>query len=738
MAEIKNSFLRSKMNKDLDDRLIPNGEYRDAQNISVGKSEDDDIGALENVLGNALIEGSQEIEKLNPLTFNNLVVAVNSSASNDITVEGNILVQLGMTITGVDTVSGLKFASIVTSVTYNAGADTTSIGIAYSEINQLADTSKVDVFFPLEVIGSYSDKPNDRVIIFLTAKDVNEKYPINIGNYFDPLVTEAQNFILSYTPNNPTDDRIQTIAKGRFLNFSVNSLITGIDMIENLLFFTDNYNQPRQVNVKLGIESSGTYYTNEDHISVAKYAPYLPVDLFRKTTGIVSSVTTQGTTPESYIVAVPVNTAITTGMSVVSRAAVGNAPRITGDDFIYVAAVQIYNFNTLVGGTGYIAGTNVSTTGGTGTGLKVTTTVASGVVTAVEITSPGSGYSLNDIITISRVGTPNATIKLTSLSSFITLSIPTAQTAAIPAPVATDIFTFITSSMTNESLTSNWPGDPDFLQDKFIRFSYRFKFADNEYSIIAPFSQIAFVPNQKGYFFQGDEDDAYQSTVVNWMENFIQQVQLFIPLPDTATNVADSYKISEIDILYKESDALAIKVVETINAESIDGTNITNVNTNPIYFGDGSFLPNNVLVYTYESQKPYKTLPTSQTTRVYDKVPVKALAQASAGNRIIYGNYFDKHTPPASIDYNVAFTDKDSNLNTNWIEYPNHSVKQNRNYQVGFILADRYGRQSPVILSSINQNTLTGYVGSTVYAPSFYIKRSCFVWSINCRANVTS
>jgi len=37
MAEIKNSFLRSKMNKDLDDRLIPNGEYRDEQNISVGK-----------------------------------------------------------------------------------------------------------------------------------------------------------------------------------------------------------------------------------------------------------------------------------------------------------------------------------------------------------------------------------------------------------------------------------------------------------------------------------------------------------------------------------------------------------------------------------------------------------------------------------------------------------------------------------------------------------------------------
>ena len=46
------------MNKDLDDRLIPNGEYRDANNISVGKSEDDDIGALENVKGNTLVPGT--------------------------------------------------------------------------------------------------------------------------------------------------------------------------------------------------------------------------------------------------------------------------------------------------------------------------------------------------------------------------------------------------------------------------------------------------------------------------------------------------------------------------------------------------------------------------------------------------------------------------------------------------------------------------------------------------------
>jgi hypothetical protein len=47
MAVIKNTFLKSKMNKDLDARLIPNGEYRDGKNISVSSSEGSDVGALE-------------------------------------------------------------------------------------------------------------------------------------------------------------------------------------------------------------------------------------------------------------------------------------------------------------------------------------------------------------------------------------------------------------------------------------------------------------------------------------------------------------------------------------------------------------------------------------------------------------------------------------------------------------------------------------------------------------------
>ena len=54
---------------------------------------------------------------------------------------------------------------------------------------------------------------------------------------------------------------------------------------------------------------------------------------------------------------------------------------------------------------------------------------------------------------------------------------------------------------------------------------------------------------------------------------------------------------------------------------------------------------------------------------------------------------------------------------TSWVEYPNHSLKQNRNYQVGFILCDKYGRQTPVILSPVQQTIINTFLGSTIFNP---------------------
>jgi len=57
MPEIKHNFTGGKMNKDLDERLVPNGQYRDAMNIQVSTSEESEVGTAQNILGNSLVAG---------------------------------------------------------------------------------------------------------------------------------------------------------------------------------------------------------------------------------------------------------------------------------------------------------------------------------------------------------------------------------------------------------------------------------------------------------------------------------------------------------------------------------------------------------------------------------------------------------------------------------------------------------------------------------------------------------
>ena len=62
MAELKRTFQGGKINRDLDDRLIPEGEYRDALNVGIGRSEGSDVGALETLKGNEMIDGQEDID----------------------------------------------------------------------------------------------------------------------------------------------------------------------------------------------------------------------------------------------------------------------------------------------------------------------------------------------------------------------------------------------------------------------------------------------------------------------------------------------------------------------------------------------------------------------------------------------------------------------------------------------------------------------------------------------------
>lgn len=79
---------------------------------------------------------------------------------------------------------------------------------------------------------------------------------------------------------------------------------------------------------------------------------------------------------------------------------------------------------SLSSGTGYTTATNLTTIGGSGSGLTVDiTTNVSGNIKTVLVNQPGKNYAIGDVVTIVQSGhTPNATIAVASLSLGFTFS----------------------------------------------------------------------------------------------------------------------------------------------------------------------------------------------------------------------------------------------------------------------------------------------------------------------------
>jgi len=81
MPEIKNVFRQGVMNKDLDERLVPNGQYRDAMNVEISTSENSDVGTVQNILGNEVVG----INKFDTFYDNDLVcVGAIADEKNDV------------------------------------------------------------------------------------------------------------------------------------------------------------------------------------------------------------------------------------------------------------------------------------------------------------------------------------------------------------------------------------------------------------------------------------------------------------------------------------------------------------------------------------------------------------------------------------------------------------------------------------------------------------------------------
>jgi len=162
MANFTRNFIAGRMNKVVDQRLLPEGEYIDAMNIRMGSTENSEVGVIENTKGNL------------PLT----------------------------------------------SLTYIDGTPLSSSARCIGAIEDSANETIYWFVHDSNFDGGIGKL--DLIVSFNVFTNILTYHVISINDGYDINTT---------------------------LNFNPSYLITGVDILNGLLFFTDDYNPPRFINV---------------------------------------------------------------------------------------------------------------------------------------------------------------------------------------------------------------------------------------------------------------------------------------------------------------------------------------------------------------------------------------------------------------------------------------------------------------------------------------------------------
>ena len=429
MADLIHNFTGGKMNKDLDERLVPNSEYRDALNLQVATSATSQVGTFQNIKGN--------LEKKNK-TYNPSTQVFTEWSS--------------------DYISSLQNAVCIGSI-----ADNTTEYI-YWFIS--SDTASV--------IASYNTTTK------ITA----------------PLLVDTQDI----------------------LKFSQDYLITGINVLEGMLLWTDNQTEPKKINIEDWTTSTDNFTTHsqiygrdfiEADITSIKKFPIQPLTVTALKTdrlnssGEVANVDTNTTSsffyldPNGDIVALGPDSPPKT-LNWIS----GNLPYYSVGDILLLTNGENDPLDT------------------------------DAVIRVIVRSVIGSGDNQTGaVVNILSVGlTPGVTL----------------------APAFYDV-----------TLEQDTP----FFEFKFARFASRWKYKNNEVSAFSPFTNAVFLPGEFNY----NPSQGYNLGMVN----NVRQLKLSNYIPD---NIPDD--VVEVDLLFKDSNSNSVYVVDSFKPNDSEWTaNSFNIKT---------------------------------------------------------------------------------------------------------------------------------------------------------------
>ena len=569
MSELIRTFLKGKMNKDLDERLVPNGEYRDALNLEVATSEGSDVGALQTLVGN--------VELLN-------------RTLNDITTLHTTWAQ--------------------------SGKDYIPVGAKCIGIAKDATTEKLYWFIASPTISAIVEYDQIRNVVF-------------------PILVDKNNI----------------------LNFSEEFLITGINILEGFLFFTDNQTEPKKVEIKKFKAGSLDFGTHtqvfgrdfiEADTTVIKKSPLLQPIVYKKTT-------------------------VRDGQ---------------------VECNTQFTFNTLSTDPNDDPTEVISMDFGTEITLNWDQAVAyiSGDFLLLEIADPDDNFNRAF----------QARVKVINVISEI-------QARCELQSVGEDLPTGL------QGFDVSLEQDDPLFEFKFPRFAYRYKYDDNQFSTFSPFTEIAFIPGKE---FEYTGADGYNLAMTNNIR--VLEIRDFISpdIPDDVVAVDILYKESNGPAVYRvdtiEKSAPTLPGLEynqwyDTSYQESGATGFSGrikIETELI----SSLIPANQLLRPYDNV-PRKALSQEITGNrlVYANYTQNFNMVDFANNEVIPNFEFSiVHDPTKNetIENGVNLTSDP----IGGVAVP--SVKSMRAYQMGIVYLDKYGRQSPVFTNDSGGRSLSKEFGT--------------------------
>ena len=705
------------MNKDLDERLMSStgqGQYRDALNIQVSTSDNDDVGTLQNIMGNTQLTNVFNFTTLAVPTTATVVGSislgekdliyyfVSSGDRNDNNRQPDIRKNYIIEFNTVSQTFKYVFVDIFSAKkTIPVNSNTTFINIPTST-GSSTTMNRTCVRRGMFVTGTFTNTSGG------TITHPTQNY--NIANNQGYVLSKSDAVIVSDIIYDSSNTRwkiftsvdgvavslavgvndVVTFVADSALEFNKRVPITAINILGGNIYWTDGFHEPKKINIERSISGTGgTEYLqgggiagfasantlitgnifsgdndffhtrlvkdsdNGSNLRVAtNAAENLAIDASLEYITVIKKSPTQPLQLKMYRTTSPridsdgnenpIFTTHTNGSSCVFEDTDGN--------IIESGSIISISFDNAVD---YREGDTIFFMPETEPGV------------ATEDFDPQNALIRAEIVT-SNVGGPNSLaqtgfeIRILSIADVIN---------------------------TQEDYIFNVRRDSGdaLFEHNFPRFSYRYKYQDGEYSCFAPFSEVAFLTDPYEYF----PKKGFNLGMRNQLRSLCLEYYFY---PE---NIAPQ-DVVEIDLLYKETNNPTVYTIKTL--KPTDGHPIwPDLKTFPNRLADGK--PNRGK-YDVTTDLVHAVVPSNQLLRPFDNVPRSAKAQEVSANRIIYANYKQNYT--ILKDPVIKISQHSGNFKAeNYSEfgYGMPSVKSLRNYQIGVVFSDEYGRETPVLTS---------------------------------------